>query len=229
MREESLLIELEKLLRLPREKATVEFKSNWELPQDIGQYISALANSAALNGHDRAWLVWGVNDTSRAVTGTVFDPFTQKVKEGANQSLIMWLQVMSEPRAEFCFHEVQYLQHRMVMLEIHPARSAPVAFQHVRYVRVDSHKVKLAGYPDKEARLWAMLGSKEDWSGALVPGATLNDLDALLLGKLPDVLNASQKANKVKNLLQGMRRLGLIHPLGARATTVWFAGAALDK
>lgn len=178
MREESLLIELEKLLRLPREKATVEFKSNWELPQDIGQYISALANSAALNGHDRAWLVWGVNDTSRAVTGTVFDPFTQKVKEGANQSLIMWLQVMSEPRAEFCFHEVQYLQHRMVMLEIHPARSAPVAFQHVRYVRVDSHKVKLAGYPDKEARLWAMLGSKEDWSGALVPGATLNDLDA---------------------------------------------------
>lgn len=178
MREESLLIELEKLLRLPREKATVEFKSNWELPQDIGQYISALANSAALNGHDRAWLVWGVNDTSRAVTGTVFDPFTQKVKEGANQSLIMWLQVMLAPRAELCFHEVQYLQHRMVMLEIHPARSAPVAFQHVRYVRVDSHKVKLADYPDKEARLWAMLGSKEDWSGALVPGATLNDLDA---------------------------------------------------
>ena len=178
MREESLLIELEILLRLPREKATVEFKSNWELPHDIGQYISALANSAALSGHDRAWLVWGVNDASRAVTGTVFDPFTQKAKEGANQSLIMWLQVMLEPRAEFCFHEVQYLQHRMVMLEIHPARSAPVAFQGVRYVRVDSHKVKLADYPDKEARLWAMLGNKEDWSGALVPGATLNDLDA---------------------------------------------------
>ena len=178
MREESLLIELEKLLRLPREKATVEFKSNWELPQDIGQYISALANSAALSSHDRAWLVWGVNDASRAVTGTVFDPFTQKAKEGANQSLIMWLQVMLEPRAEFCFHEVQYLQHRMVMLEIRPARSAPVAFQGVRYVRVDSHKVKLADYPDKEARLWAMLGNKEDWSGALVPGATLNDLDA---------------------------------------------------
>ena len=55
------------------------------------------------------------------------------------------------------------------------------------------------------------------------------DLDALLLGKLSDVLTASQKANKVKNLLQGMRSAGLIHPQGARSAAVWLAGAALDK
>jgi|GEM_PF-2568192 hypothetical protein len=45
---------LQSLLRLPREQATVEFKSNWEMPSDIGQYISALANAAALQGHNRA-------------------------------------------------------------------------------------------------------------------------------------------------------------------------------
>ena len=178
MSEDDLFVVLGRLLRLHREQVTVEFKSSWELPQDIGQYISALANSAVLAGHDRAWLVWGVDDTSGAVTGTTFDPFTQKVKEGANQSLIMWLQVMTAPRADFCFYEVHYQQRRVVMLEIHPARSAPIAFQHVRYVRVDSHKVKLSEHPDKEARLWAVLGSKEDWSGALVPGATFGDLDA---------------------------------------------------
>ncbi len=172
---------LQSLLRLPREQATVEFKSNWEMPSDIGQYISALANAAALQGHNRAWMVWGVNDASREVTGTVFDPFAQKVKDGANQSLIMWLQVMTQPRADFCFHEVQVQQHRVVMLEIHPARSAPIAFQHVRYIRVDSHKVPLAQYQDKEARLWAMLGTKEDWSGALVPDATFDDLDPAAL------------------------------------------------
>lgn len=177
MNEDTLLTVMENLLRLPREQATVEFKSNWELAEDIGQYISALANAAALNGHDRAWMVWGVDSTSRAVTGTKFDPFAQKIKDGANQSLIMWLQVMTAPRADFCFYEVHHLQHRVVMLEIHPARSAPVAFQHVRYIRVDSHKVKLADHPDKEARLWAMLGSKEDWSGELVAGATFDDLD----------------------------------------------------
>lgn len=177
MNEKTLLNVLEGLLRLPREQATVEFKSNWDLAEDIGQYISALANVAALNGHERAWMVWGIENTSRAVTGTKFEPFGQKVKEGANQSLIMWLQVMTAPRADFCFYELQHQHHRVVMLEIHPARSAPVAFQQMRYVRVDSHKVKLAEYPDKEARLWAMLGSKEDWSGELVPDATFDDLD----------------------------------------------------
>lgn len=50
------------------------------------------------------------------------------------------------------------------------------------------------------------------------------DLDALLLGKLPDVLNASQKANKVKNLLQVMRRAGLVHPTGPRSLAVWHLG-----
>lgn len=172
---------LQGLLSLPREQATVEFKTNWEQSADIGQYISALANTAALQGHDRAWMVWGVDDASRTVKGTTFDPFTQKVKEGANQALVMWLQVMTEPRADFAFHELQYQQHRVVMLEVHPARSAPIAFQHVRYIRVDSHKVKLGQYPTKEARLWSMLGVKEDWSGVIVADACMSDLDPAAL------------------------------------------------
>ena len=165
---------LSTLLRLPRESATVEFKSNLDDPDDIGQYLSAMANSAALHGHDRAWVVWGVADGSHAVTGTGFDPSKRKV---GNQALVMWLQTMTQPRADFAFHELAHPQGRVVMLEVHPARSAPVAFQHLRYIRVDSHKVKLSDHPDKEARLWARLGLKEDWSGAVVPGATLADLD----------------------------------------------------
>lgn len=178
MTQDELLIQLEKLLLLPREQTTVEFKLNWQEASSIGEYLSALANSAALSSHDRAWMVWGVEDFTREVRGTAFDPFTQKVKDSANQSLIMWLQVMTQPRADFCFHEVQHTQGRVVMLEIHPARSAPVSFQHIRYVRVDSHKVKLAEHPNKEARLWSLLGVKEDWSGAVVVGASLDDLDA---------------------------------------------------
>ena len=181
MNQDALLAVLDNLLHMQRERATVEFKSNWEHATDIGQYISALANAAALSGNERAWMVWGVDDHSREVIGTTFDPFTQKVKEGANQSLIMWLQVMTTPRADFSFYEVQRGQYRVVMLEIHPPRSVPVAFQHVRYIRVDSHKVKLAEHPAKEARLWAMLRTTEDWSGALVPDASLEDLDASAL------------------------------------------------
>lgn len=36
------------------------------------------------------------------------------------------------------------------------------------------------------------------------------DINVLILDKLPEVLNEQQKDNKVKNLLQAMRREGLI-------------------
>ena len=51
--------------------------------------------------------------------------------------------------------------------------------------------------------------------------ATRADLDALLLGKLAEVLSPSQKANKIKNLLQAMRRTEQIEPDGPRSATVW--------
>lgn len=171
-----LLDTLERLRALPREAATVEFKSNWDQPADIGEYLSALGNSAALDGHDRAWLVWGVENRTHKVTGTRFDPFSAK-GEG-NQSLIMWLTQLISPRPDFQFHELQHADGRVVLMEIHPPRTAPLAFKGVRYARVDSHKTSFAEHPDKEARLWAMLGQKEDWSGELVPEASFGDLDA---------------------------------------------------
>ena len=180
MSDPSMLTVLQDLLDQPREHSTIEFKSNWDQAEDIGEYISALANAAALEGHKRAWMIWGINDVSRQVKDTTFDPFQQKVKSdkgNGNQSLVMWLQFLTQPRADFQFHELQHPDGRVVLLEIHPARSAPVAFKQVRYIRIDSHKVKLSEHPDKEARLWVQLGLKDDWTGEVVPGATWDDLD----------------------------------------------------
>ena len=165
---------LETLRSLPREQAVVEFKSNLSDPEKIGAYLSGLANTAALQDRDRAWMVWGVEDGSHLVLGTVFDPFLQKV---GNQSLQMWLQVMTQPRADFTFHELDHDGLRVVMLEIRPARGAPIAFKHTRYIRVDSQLVKLTDYSSQEARLWHALGTSEDWTGVVVPQATLDDLD----------------------------------------------------
>ena len=53
-------------LALAQEGATVEFKSNLRDPSEIGQYISALANSAALEGESREWVIWGVKPWSSA-------------------------------------------------------------------------------------------------------------------------------------------------------------------
>lgn len=170
---------LQELLRLPREQAVVEFKENLEGPETIGCYVSALANTAALQRKDRAWMVWGVEDGNHKVVGTTFDPH-QKVgnkDKAANQALQMWLQMRTNPRADFAFHELDVQGKRVVVLEIHPARSTPIAFQNVRYIRVDSHTVNLAQLPSQEARLWCALGVGEDWSGVVIPEATVHDLD----------------------------------------------------
>jgi len=170
-----LLAILDQLRSHPNEGAVVEFKSNLNEPKSIGEYISALANSAALAGHSRAWVVWGVEDVTHKVIGTLFDPF--KAKGEGSQALIMWLQQLTSPRADFEFHAVAHPNGRVVMMEIHPARSAPIAFQGVRYIRVDSHKVKLSDHLDKEARLFEALGVKDDWTGEIIAGATVDDLD----------------------------------------------------
>lgn len=176
MDDSALLEILDRLRKHPAEKDVVEFKSNLAEPTQIGEYISALANAAALAGVQRAWIVWGVQDGTHVVTGTSFDPSKEKGK--GNQSLVMWLQHLTVPRADFEFRSVLHPDGRVVMLEIHAARTAPIAFDGERYIRVDSHKVRLSQYQDKEARLWAALGIKEDWTGAVLPGATFDDLDA---------------------------------------------------
>ena len=40
------------------------------------------------------------------------------------------------------------------------------------------------------------------------------DFEKILLDKLPDVLDISQKQNKIKNNLQSLKRQGLIEPRG---------------
>ena len=56
------------------ENEVVEFKQagNDYDSDRIGEYFSALSNEANLRGVDRAWLVFGVHNKSRAVVGTAY-------------------------------------------------------------------------------------------------------------------------------------------------------------
>lgn len=171
----TLLSLLEQFRHLPREEATIEFKSSWDKPDDIGEYLSAMANAAVLERHDRAWLIWGIDNATHAIKGTTFNPFTS-TGEG-KQPLIMWLTQKIKPHPDFQFHEVKHPGGTIIMLEIHPTRSEPLAFNGVRYIRIDSHKTRLSEHPSKEARLWELLGGVSDWSGEIVADAAINDLD----------------------------------------------------
>ena len=54
MDQAALIALVDQLRAQGREASTVEFKSNWDLPRDIGEYLSALANSAVLARQEAA-------------------------------------------------------------------------------------------------------------------------------------------------------------------------------
>ena len=151
------------LRRLPHETEWVEFKTNRAEPQEIGEYLSALANGAALNEKDAAYLLWGIEDGTHAIVGTNFVPGTAKGK--GNEPLENWLRRGLNPQVDFRFHEAGSGDERVVIMEIEPARQQPVAFDGERFIRVGSVKKNLREHLEKERALWSILGRVKFESG----------------------------------------------------------------
>lgn len=51
----------------------IEYKESYFDKDGIGEYISALSNSAAMIGEDYAYLIWGIENKTRKIKGTTFD------------------------------------------------------------------------------------------------------------------------------------------------------------
>ncbi|RZF77750.1 transcriptional regulator [Pseudoalteromonas sp. CO325X] len=148
---EQLCALLRELCHLPDETEWVEFKHNVDVIK-IGEYISALANSAALLGKQSAYLVYGVDDKTHEVIGTSFKPSSQKHK---GQELESWLLQKTAPKIHFQFYEFTHSNDRcVVILEIQAAAHTPVQFDGTEFIRVGSYKKKLRDFPEKERALW---------------------------------------------------------------------------
>ncbi len=119
-------------------------------PALIGEYISALANAAALAGKAHGYAVWGVEDETHALVGTRFSPRTARK---GNEPLETWLSRPLVPQAAFRFHELQQDDKRFVLLEVDGATHRPVSFQGTEFIRIGSAKRKLKGFPEKERAL----------------------------------------------------------------------------
>lgn len=72
------LLLLDRLMAQAGEHEWLEFKHNDD-PHSIGEYISALANAAALDGEPFGYMVWGIENDTRRVVGTRFKPGSAKV------------------------------------------------------------------------------------------------------------------------------------------------------
>ncbi len=142
---------LSELCKLPSEPGWLEFKVDNSNPQDIGEYLSALSNTAALQGKANGYVIWGVKDNTHEVVGTSFQP--AKTKKG-NEDLENWLTRLLNPHLRFYFYEITYQGKPVVILEIPRAGDKPVQFQGVEFIRVGSYRQKLKDHPQMEQALW---------------------------------------------------------------------------
>ncbi len=131
----------------------IEFKHNNCNAQEIGEYISALSNTAALFNQEHAFLIWGIDDDTHEIIGTTFNP--QEAKVG-NQGIDLWIATQLNPQIQFYFHTTTLEGKNVVLLEIGRAFSSPVKFRSEDYIRIDSYKKKLKDFPDTERELWAV-------------------------------------------------------------------------
>lgn len=185
--EEEIKILLGKLTALPHETEWFEFKQNQAEPEDIGEYLSAISNSAALHRKNVGYIVWGIQDRTHEGIGTTFRP--KKAKIG-NEELENWLSYLLSPRINFKIHEADVDGVHIVLFEVPPASHTPVRFRDTEFIRVGSYKKKLKDHPEKARELWNRW-NHPDWSAQICESASFGDLD-------PDAIVKARAEYKTK-------------------------------
>lgn len=156
------------------ESEVVEFKQagNDYDTDKIGAYFSALANEANLRGLERAWLVFGIDNRTRAIVGTSYRPEPDRL-----QALKMQVSQAAEPSITFReIHELQHSQGRVLMFEVPAApRGIPIAWKGHYHARAGESLTPLGLDKLDEIRQQTLT---TDWTAHRVPGATGDHLDA---------------------------------------------------
>lgn len=148
---------IKRLCNLPEETEWLEYKLNNVDKEMIGEYISALSNSAAICERETAYMLWGINDKTHEIESTKFSPKKKKV---GNEELENWLLGALKPRIDFKFTEVYTDKGKVVVLEIPAAVNKPTSFRNTEFIRIGSYKKKLKDFPEKERKLWLSFESR---------------------------------------------------------------------
>ena len=164
---------LNRLCGLEAENEIVEFKeakSNYDFTK-LGKYFSALSNEGNLKGKPFGWLVFGIEDKKHNIVGSIY-----RSKRKDLDSLKGEMANKTTNRISFIdIHEVNLPEGRVILFQIPSApKGIPIAFDGHYYARDGEELVPLN--IEKIERIRAQ-ATKEDWSAAIVPAATLEDLD----------------------------------------------------
>ena len=126
---------IEKLRSYSDETEWVEFKVNNAEPELIGEYISAISNSAALHEKEWGYLVWGIDDKTHEIIGTELNYRSKKV---GNEEIENWLSTQLKPRLDFRFYDLMIEDKKVVIMFVPAANNAPTSFKSEKYIRVGS-------------------------------------------------------------------------------------------
>ena len=162
-----------------KESEVVEFKkaeNNFDF-DDLGRYFSALSNEANLRGLPFAWLVFGYDEKKHEIIGTSY-----KDGEGALNKLKHDLtNNMSDGQTFREIIPVEVDGKRILMFKI-PAspRNIVMKWKGIAYGRDGESLKPLNQSKQDEIRNQTPY---QDWSAAIVPNATLDDLDEVAIAK----------------------------------------------
>lgn len=144
---------VQSLIQYNAEEEWFEFKENWFEHHAIGEYISAISNTAALRGKESGYFIWGVNNETHEIVGTTVNYQKDYNKEPFQHYLARLL----TPDLYFSFNEIEVQGKRVVVLDIPAAKTVPTSFDGIRYIRIGSSKEKINKYPEREAQLFNVL------------------------------------------------------------------------
>ena len=215
---------LARLLEQGTEREWLEFKQNNSNPDEIGEYISALANSAALVGQPRGFIVWGVVAANLEFVGTTFRPSDAKV---GNEELESWLVRLLNPRVDFRIHDHVIDGKQLVIFEVPAALHTPVRFSAEEFIRVGSYKKKLRDHPERERALWKVLGSVSFEDSIAVDEISADDVVKLL--DYPQYFTMAERALPTDRsaILSALEAEGFVVRLGKNRYAITNLGAIL--
>lgn len=164
---------LETLRAHPAETEWFEFKRGHFDPDEIGEYISALANSAMLHDKRHAFLIFGIDDATHEVVGTEVHLKNKKIKGEPFES---WLMRFLSPKINISFEWCVIGGKHVEILSIEPAYDRPVRFRNASYIRVNSIKRRLEEFPEKERTLWQLTSRFSFEEGVAASHLSVDDI-----------------------------------------------------
>ena len=129
----------------------VEFKHNFD-KEKFWKNISALANTALVKGLDYWYLVYGIEDGTKKIVWTNFNPNSYK-PEG-NQALHIRISQNLAPKIDINFFTIIKNGLSVVIAEISSAKTRPIRFKDIAYIKIWESTVDLKGYPHIEQKIW---------------------------------------------------------------------------